>query len=126
MYYSLLFLHSIYINKSDRGMSTLLQDAVEDTRRGNYSLKEKLKLFGNTFISCSETSAQEAVYLILGKPLSMLSRDCVFISTGHPQNRVRILKPRKLLDLLPTTSTNVFVSNNLDHYVNRPVELTKL
>ncbi|XP_065356189.1 uncharacterized protein LOC135950582 [Calliphora vicina] len=109
-----------YINKSNRGVSRLLQETMNEIRTGNFSVKQRLQHIGNKFISASEVSAQEASYNILGMHLSQCSNAEVFVNTLPPEKRVRILKPRSELQDLPEDSTNVFQNNILDHYIQRP------
>jgi len=53
-----------YINKSQRGISKLMQEAIEETRAGNFTIKQKLQHIGHKFITGSEISAQEAAQAI--------------------------------------------------------------
>ncbi|XP_075170221.1 uncharacterized protein LOC142242518 [Haematobia irritans] len=109
-----------YINKSSRGVSRLLQEAMNEIRNGNFSVKQRLQHIGNKFISASEVSAQEAAYNILGLSLSQCSNAEIFINTFPPERRVRVIKSREELQGLPQDSTDIFKSNLLDHYALRP------
>lgn len=73
-----------YINKSNRGISRLLRACVEDFKKGNYSIREKLKIFANTFYNSTEISAQEAAWCRLRLPMSFCSVAVEFINTGPP------------------------------------------
>jgi len=73
-----------------------------------------------------EVSAQEAVYGLLGVPLTKCSRDCVFISTGRPEERIVFMKSCQELKNLDPESTDVAASGLLDHYAHRPKELEDL
>jgi len=115
-----------YIAKSCRGMSKLLKNVVEDIHYGNLSIKEKLRKIANVFLNSTEVSAQEAAYTILGMSLSMCSRDCVFISTGLPEDRIYMTKPVEELKQLSPESNNVLQAGLLDHYANRPEELNHI
>jgi hypothetical protein len=68
-----------YINKSDRGMSTLLRRAVKEVKKGNFSIRQKFNKIGSTFINASEISAQEATFMMLSLKLSRASEK-VFLS----------------------------------------------
>jgi hypothetical protein len=61
---------SSYINKSYRGMSTLLRKTATELDRGNLAVKQKLKAIGSLFVNKSEVSAQEAAYGISLAPSS--------------------------------------------------------
>ncbi|KAK7573658.1 hypothetical protein V9T40_004699 [Parthenolecanium corni] len=112
-----------YMIKTEKSLSKLIEDAIKDIRKGNYSLKEKFRSLANVFLNASEFSAQEAVYFILGMPLSKASRECVFINTGPPERRIRVVKPKEKLINLPNGSVDIFMRNQLDYYTQRPKEL---
>ena len=76
-----------YINKSAKGMSTLMAEACKEARRGNKSLKESVRHIGNKFLNAVEVSAQEAAYLILQLNMSAKSRKCEFVSTNPQSER---------------------------------------
>ncbi|XP_046974744.1 uncharacterized protein LOC124541014 [Vanessa cardui] len=109
-----------YINKTDRGMSNLLRAAVEEAKNGNANIKESLRAISKVFLNSSEISAQEAIYCLAGLPLSRASEADIYINTGHPNERVGILKPMETLKSLNASSTDIFQKNLLDHYINRP------
>ncbi|XP_065214928.1 uncharacterized protein LOC135841724 [Planococcus citri] len=109
-----------YINKSTKGISKLMYDVMKDIeKRGNVSLKEKLKAVANKFINASEMSAQEAVYYCLSMHISESSKSCTFINTSHPDRRVRVVKSRKQLEKLPNGSTDIYCTEKLSYYSDR-------
>jgi len=55
-----------YTNRSNIGVSQLLQQAMTEVRLGNVSVERKLQHLGNKFINASEISAHETAYNILG------------------------------------------------------------
>ena len=73
-----------YINKSAKGMSTLMAEACKETKKGNHTLKQSVRHIGNKFLNAVEVSAQEASYLILQQSMSSKSRACEFIPTSPP------------------------------------------
>jgi hypothetical protein len=54
-----------YISKSENGMSKLLREALNELKKGNNTVKERLRVIANKFLNSSEISAQEVVYHIL-------------------------------------------------------------
>ncbi|XP_075158165.1 uncharacterized protein LOC142231442 [Haematobia irritans] len=112
-----------YINKSNRGVSRILRDAVEEIKFGNHSIKQKLQHIGHKFISGTEISAQEAAYCCLGMRLSECSNAEIYINTGRPEERVFILKPRDQLERLDPDSTNIYAPGLLNHYMQRHEDL---
>ncbi len=112
-----------YISKCQKGMSTLLQNAVKEARKGNESLRKQVRFIGNVFLNASEMSAQEAVYLTLQLPLVKKTRQVIFINTSPPEERTRLLKSEEMLKELPEDSTDIYSSNQLIRYSQRPKQL---
>ncbi|CAF3286262.1 unnamed protein product [Rotaria sp. Silwood2] len=112
-----------YINKSENGMSKLLREALNELKKGNNTVRERLRVIANKFLNSSEISAQEAVYHILSIPLSISSRSTVFINTNRPENRISMLKSDEILQKLEPDSKDVFVEGLIEMYANRPGEM---
>ena len=108
-----------YINKSSKGMSTLMAEACKEARKGNKSLKESVRHIGNKFINAVEVSAQEAAYLILQLSMSTKSRKCEFVSTNPQSERTFLLKTKKELEELPKDSTDIEADNIIKRYKRR-------
>ena len=70
-------------------------------------------------------SAQEAVYLDLQIPLTKCTRDIVSINTSITAERVFLLKPKSVLDDLPTEFTDTESSYIIQQYFRRPKQLSK-
>ena len=115
-----------YINKSDRGMSNLMRDVLNELRKGNTSLQTSLRKISNTFHNNSELSVQEACYNILQLQMSRSSEECIFIPTFPPSQRVRMVKSNERLADLPECSTDIFETGLLDHYSKRPKNMNML
>ena len=108
-----------YINKSAKGMSTLMTEACKEARQGNKSLKESVRHIGNKFLNAVEVSAQEAAYLILQLNMSSKSRKCEFVSTNPQNERTFLLKTKKELEALPKDSTEIEADNVIKRYARR-------
>ena len=115
-----------YINKSNRGMSRLLKQVVEEQRQGNLTHRQKLYKIASKFINSSEVSAQEAVYILLSMPLSHSRRSSVFINTGEKKDRVRRFKSEAQLKELDRDSNDVLMDGLIEYYTHRPDELENL
>jgi len=115
-----------YINKSDRGMSSLMESVLKEIREGNLSLKDSLKKISNAFYNSSELSVQEACYNILQLPITHCSEECVSIPTSPPSERVRLVKSKEDLEAVDPSSTDIFVEGLLEHYVDRPDTMDEL
>jgi hypothetical protein len=81
-----------------------------------------MRKIANVFLNGVEVSAQEAAYGVLGIPLTNSSRDCIFISTGPPEERIIFVKTDSELRNLDSNSTDIGARGLLDHYVQRPDE----
>ena len=108
-----------YINKSAKGMSTLMAEACKEARQGNKTVKESVRHIGNKFLNAVEVSAQEAAYLILQLNMSTKSRKCEFVSTNPQSERTFLLKARKELEALPSNSTEIEADNVIKRYSRR-------
>ena len=108
-----------YINKSSKGMSSLMAEACKETKKGNKSLKESVRHIGNKFLNAVEVSAQEAAYLVLQLNMSSKSRSCEFLPTSLRSERTFLLKSRKELEELPDESTDIEANNVVKRYAKR-------
>ena len=112
-----------YINKAQKGMSSILEQAAREVKKGNLDLKRQIRHMGNKFLNSVEVSAQEAIYLLLELPLTDSSRKVIFINTSPSNERVSFLKDKEQLEKLPKNSTNIEKSNNIKRYPQRPKQL---
>lgn len=55
-----------YVLKSMKGISKIMHDTMEEIKKGNYTIKQKLAKISKEFINGVEISAQEASYILLG------------------------------------------------------------
>jgi len=115
-----------YILKSDGGVSKALQAAAADAKRGNVSVKEKLKKYANILINGSEISAQEAAAYLLGIGNTSCSRMDVFVNTSPPCERIGILKSTEKLKELEDSSNEIFARSIIDYYTLRPENLEEI
>ena len=75
-----------------------------------------MRRLGSVFLNHREVSAQEAVYRVLSLPLKQLSRKVVYINTEAKENRICLLKPTYIIDMLPDDSEDIYQTNLLDRY----------
>ena len=108
-----------YINKSAKGMSTLMANACKEARKGNHTLKQSVRHIGNKFLNAVEVSAQEAAYLILQQSMSSKSRGCEFIPTAPQDERTFLMKSKKELESLPEESIDIEADNIVKRYSRR-------
>ncbi|XP_011861147.1 PREDICTED: uncharacterized protein LOC105558193 [Vollenhovia emeryi] len=81
--------------------SRLLREAAKDLENGNMNIREKFRKIANVFINGNTLSAQEAVYHVLGMPLSLCSRAVVYINTAPQKERVHMFIFRFIQETLP-------------------------
>ncbi len=115
-----------YLQKSERGMSLLLRETVEEIKRGNFDVKDKLRKICNTFMNGTEIGAQEVVYLLLNMPVSVSSRATTFVNTSPPEERVRLLKSEKEIEMLSDENEDIMVAGIIEHYTLRPKTLEEI
>jgi len=113
-----------YLTKSERNMSELLKAAKKDF--SNHDIKTQLKKIGTVFLTHREVSAQEAAYRLLGLPLVMCNVKRIFVASDLPEDRIRLLKPLKLLQELDPDSNEVYINGLPERYASRPNDLEKM
>ena len=110
----------MYVSKSEpQGLKEVLSKIVADIPP-NSSVQKRLAKIGNTVLSHRLLSSQEAVYRLCSLPLVKSSRQTVWINSKIPSKRSRLLRPKKEIESLSSSSTNVFVPNIVDAYSHRP------
>ena len=112
-----------YITKGQRGMSKLLRKACEEAKEGNKNIVNKVRHIGNKFLNAVEISAQEAVYLVLQRPLRRSSREFQFVSTSDPAKSTFLLKSMDRIKELPDNSIDIESDNVIKRYMRRPKKL---
>ncbi|XP_074641227.1 uncharacterized protein LOC141898976 [Tubulanus polymorphus] len=100
-----------YINKSQKGMSPLMERACKEAKEGNMDIRQKVRHIGNKFLNSVEVCAQEAAYLTLGLPLTKSTRAVVFINTSPADERTYLLKSMEDLEHLDPSSSDISYSN---------------
>ncbi|CAF1126204.1 unnamed protein product, partial [Brachionus calyciflorus] len=78
---------SAYMLRSNRIMSRILKNVIDETQKGNWSVKDRLLKGASKFMNCSEISAQECAYTLLSMPVSRVSRESVYINTFPSKER---------------------------------------
>ena len=77
---------------------------------------------GNTFLTEHEVSTNEAIKRVLSLPMRHSNIDVLYVPTGLKINRTRMLKS-PILEKMNPEDTNVFGSNIIGKYENRPINL---
>ena len=91
-----------------------------------YSLRKQMYLIGNCVLKTRRLSAQEAAARIGNLQLIWKSREIVYLNTRPLNQRFKILKPKHERDALPDNSTDIFSTNILDYYIDRPTDMENL
>ena len=104
-----------YLTKNESGMSRLLKE-IDDASHVLTSM-EKLNALASILDKHREVSIQEAIYRLLGLPMTKSSVAVKYLSTVHPNYRDGLLKSN-LEDLEENES--IFHNSAIDYYENRP------
>lgn len=115
-----------YINKSSRGLSRLLRQCIQDFKKGNFSLRQRLKALANTFYNGTEVSAQEASWCRLRLPMSSTSVAVEFINTLPKNERQRMLKSDEELQQLDAESEDIVKHGVIERYADRADDLNDI
>ena len=81
-----------YLVKSEAGTSLLLKNINDEALREGESTLATVKKIGKALDKGREVSVQEAVFRILGLPMTKFSDVVKFIDTQHPERREGLLK----------------------------------
>ena len=94
---------------------------LPEAKKDNLGLKDSLKKIGTAFLSSREVSSQECVYRCLPELwLRKTFPGTVFINTALPEQRVRTMKSKEQMAGLDDDSTEIFNSNIIERYSDRP------
>ena len=113
-----------YICKPEKTMSEMMRKASKEST--SKPIRDALGDIGHIFIKSREVSEHEAISRILSLPLRKSNIDVQFIQTDVPENRTRVLKPRKVLDSMDEADTDIYLPSVHDKYANRPDSLHDL
>ena len=108
-----------YVTKGQKGMSAVMEKACREARNGNMDLKQSVRHMGNAFLNGVETSQEEAACLLLGMPITQMSREVVFINTAPVDERTCLLKSMDEIKKMDPESTDVVSSNMITAYHKR-------
>ena len=112
-----------YLCKSEPEDLKLALANVINNLEENCIQRTRMAKIGCCVLKTRKLSAQEAAYRLSGLPLIKCSRSFLFVSTKQQSDRYRVLKPKTIRDELSDNSTDIFISNILDYYRFRPIEL---
>ena len=112
-----------YVSRPEKTLGDVLKSVSQSSI--HLGVKQSMNAVAKKFLTHREISAQEAVYRLLSLPLVQGSREVVFIPTDLPQNRTRIFKPMKLLQMLDDDDTDVYMVtfsaiNYIKAYIAKP------
>ena len=98
-------------------MSESLKQSAKEIKKQNLNVRDAMKKIAYSFISPRQLSVQEAVHNVLPELwLRKFSPGISFINTNLPNNRIRMIKSKKELDLLPD---HIFKKSITDRYMDR-------
>nr|XP_029713647.1 uncharacterized protein LOC115257831 [Aedes albopictus] len=111
-----------YVNKTNRGISSLHRDLVklseEFPDQDHTALLKKVSI---KMLNSVEMSAQEAAWYLLRQPMSEASRKVEFIPTLWPHERTKTRKRTKQLDdeEIAEDSVDIWTANVIQKYESR-------
>ena len=96
-------------------------------RNSNLNVQDSLRKIGAAFLSTRELSAQECAYRCMPELwLRTIFPKTLFVNTDFPQNRLRIPKSQDDLEELEDDSIDIFKSNIIERYSNRPKSIVSV
>ena len=110
-----------YFSKDETECSQAITNAAREAKDNNLNIRESLRKVGTAFLSCREVSAQECVYRCMPELWLRKTFPCtVFVNTGLPEERCRVAKSEVEIEALEDDSTDIFMSNIIERYSDRP------
>ena len=110
-----------YFSKDETECSQAIMNAAREAKDNNLNIRESLRKVGTAFLSCREVSAQECVYRCMPELWLRKTFPCtVFVNTGLPEERCRVAKSQEEIEALDDDSTDIFMSNIIERYSERP------
>ena len=122
--YGLLTYLTSYLCKPEHTMSELMKKAAKEASGSD--IKAKLRCIGNVVLTKREVSTHEAVKRVLSLPMRTSNIDTIYINTGIKKDRTGILKSRSILQTMEPEHTNVYATNIIEKYANRPDDLEQM
>ena len=110
-----------YFTKDETECSQAIINAAKEAKEANLNVRDGLRKIGAAFLSTRDVSAQECVYRCMPELwLRKIFPKTLFVSTDFAENRVRFAKKQQELDELDDDSTDIFKSNIIVRYSDRP------
>ncbi|XP_062600070.1 uncharacterized protein LOC134261665 [Saccostrea cucullata] len=113
-----------YVSKPEKTLGDILK-AVSASGE-HLGPKTSMKSVAKKFLTHREVSAQEAIYRLMSLPLIQGSRQVVFVPTDLPEQRTRLFKPMKLIEMLEDDDPDVYMRGILEYYAARPSQLSEV
>ena len=107
--------------KGETQSSEAISAASLEAKKTNLSLQNALTKIGAAFLSTREVSSQECVYRCLPELwLRKTFPGTIFINTESPEKRISTRKGDQQLSELEDDSTEIYNSNIIERYSDRP------
>jgi hypothetical protein len=73
---------SSYMIKFDKTMTSTFKRIREEHEKSNIDIMKTISRLGKALVNMQQSSAQQAIHIILSLPLNNSSRKCIFINTS--------------------------------------------
>ena len=113
-----------YMCKGKKGLTKIMEQACKEAIAGNKTLRQQITQIGAAFFQAHQTSAQEAVYILLGLPMRTSSRSVIFVATGPKNERIVTIQSPEQIKHKDDNDKDVLNPTALvSKYETRPREL---
>lgn len=120
-YYKAVSYMCSYFSKSESESSQALIQASKEIQSMKLRTREAMYKLASAYATSRQMSLQEAVVFSLPE---LWLRKCfprtIFVNTNIPTERIRLCKPKALLNELDSESTDIYAKNMIDRYMDRP------
>ena len=110
-----------YFSKSEDGSSEAMQQAAKEASKLNINAFEQMKSISKAYSTKRQCSVQEAVYHVMPELwLRKTFPGMIFANSNLIEHRYRVCRNEAELLAMPDDSTDMFIHNMLDRYIDRP------
>ena len=113
-----------YLCKPEHTVSELMKKASKEAY--GKDIRGKMHSTGTIFLTKREVSTHEVIKRVLSRPMRHSNINVLYVPMALKKNITRMLKSQSILEKMYPEDTNVFASNIIDKYENRPDDLHSL
>ena len=113
-----------YVCKGQRGISNLMEKALQRSKEEGQPIERQIRNMGNVWTNKTEIPVQECIAYLLNLPFRRISTSVIFVNSSPSDKRTGLLKPREAILKMENDDDDVFSDNMIKRYARRPESLS--